>query len=108
MKKLKHYEKLILVFTILLIPFLYLSSEISMMWSETTCAEILYLDKTKGSTYVYYKFNVNNKTIRANKSILYFRFRKLEELKKKPCFWIKYSTIFPKNTRIIDKDLKAP
>jgi hypothetical protein len=40
-------------------------------------------------------------------SILYFKYRKLEDLKKKPCFWIKYSTIFPRNTRIIDEDLKA-
>jgi hypothetical protein len=107
MNKLKRKEKIILTLVLLLPILLYFSSEISMIWHKKTCATVLYLDKIKGSTYVYFKYQVDSKTEISSRSIGEFKYRKLKDLKQKSCFWIEYSTIFPKNTRIIDKDLKA-
>lgn len=101
----KKSDKIILILAILLLPSMFLFGEIMMMWSDTSCARIMYLDSVKGSTYVVYKFSINGEERINHTSIQYFKYRDINKLKEKPCFTIKYSTILPSYTRIIDKDI---
>ncbi len=105
MKKWRTIDKILLLIAILLFPALCFFGEFTMIWNETTCAKILYLDKIKGSTYVVYEYSVDQEVKINRKSIVYFKFKELKKLKEKECFWISYSTIYPSNTRIIDKDI---
>lgn len=98
-------DKILLTLSLIIPLILYFSSELSMIWSGTSCAKVLYLDKIKGSTYVYFSYSVEGEMKTASRSIRYFKYRNLEKLKEKPCFWVSYSKIIPSNTRIVDRDI---
>lgn len=106
MKKLKKSDKILLLITILILPGFYFFGQFVMIWNKTTCAVVQSIEKSKG-IYVVYSYEVEGEKIVNYANISYFRYDNLDSLKKKPCFLIQYSTILPKYTRIIDKDLKA-
>jgi hypothetical protein len=77
-----------------------------MLWSETTCATITHLERSKGVkvALVYYR---NGQLIKDRVDISYFKFKNLNDLQRKECCSIKYSVLWPYEIEITDKDLRA-
>lgn len=99
----KKWEKTVLICALLLLPMMFLFGKIIFINSGVACAKPLYEDKTKGSTYIYFSYNVDDEIYYSYASIQFFRIRNFDSLKKMECFEIEYSKIFPSYTLIIDK-----
>lgn len=104
--KLSKRDVVIAISSFCLIFILIFWSKISMYWSKSTCAEILYIERSRGY-YVWMSFERNNKIVKDNILLSSFKYHNLKDLQKKECCEIKYSIYWPYNIEIIDEDLKA-
>lgn len=99
-------DKTFLIGAVLLIMIVISWGQISMFWTETTCAKIIDIKQSRGN-YVWFVYNRNGETVKDNMSLSFFSVKTLEKLQKKECCLIRYSTFWPYKVEIIDDDLKA-
>lgn len=81
-------------------------SNVSMNWSQNTCAEILRIERSRGY-YVWMRFERNNNIVEDNVLLSNFKYHTLKDLKSKKCCNIRYSIYWPYSIEIIDKELGA-
>lgn len=105
MAKLKRWEKIALIGSVSIIPITFIFGKIVFISSATATACPTYCSETKGSKYFHYKFTVNGEVVNAAQSIQEFKVKDFDSLKLYGCFKIKYSTIVPSYTRVIDKEI---
>lgn len=106
MRKISSRDKIIVTSLIIIALSFFIWIQISMEWTEVTCAKITRLDRNRGWK-VCFIYNRNGRVTEDQVSISSFKYKNLKDLQQKECCEIKYSIYWPYNIEIIDEDLKA-
>jgi hypothetical protein len=104
--KISKRDKIIVVSILTIALSFFVWIQVSMNWTQVTCAKITRLDRNRGWK-VCFIYNRNGKVVEDQSSISFFKFNNIKDLQKKECCKIKYSIYWPYRVEIIDKDLKA-
>jgi hypothetical protein len=106
MKKISKRDKIIVACLLSIALLFFIWIQISMNWTEVTCAKITRLDRNRGWK-VCFVYERNGKVVEDQSSISFFKYKNIYDLQKNECCEIKYSIYWPYRVEIIDKDLKA-
>ena len=99
--KINKRDKVILIWIITFIVAVIVWVQISMNWSNVTCAKITHLKRSRGWK-VYISFERNGEIVEDRVDRSYFRYKNLKDLQKKGCCEIRYSIYWPYNIEIIE------